>query len=153
MVFKSGLVTRLESISSWLSSSKYICAQPFTKNNINSITSILSRSPTPLVSPLSPWKYWFLTLHLQFFPSILILTVISRLNSDWALLTHSWTMTFWLSNTQNMTQFSFKLIVFSFYSTLKLQLFWNNKAIYTHLACNILCLTMIQDQDTNTGPS
>lgn len=82
MVFKSGLVTRLKSISSWLPLNKHIYAQPFRKDNINSITSILSRGPTSLLSSLSPWKYWFLILPLQFFFHLLYI-LIQTVIQDW----------------------------------------------------------------------
>ena len=131
MVFKSSLVTRLKSLSSWLPSNKHIYTQSFRKDNINSIAFILSKGTIPLLSPLSPWKnlnfLHFICRFSIYYIFFLISTVFSTLNSDWAPLTHSRTMTFWLSNTQKMTQFSFKLIVSGFHSTLKLQLSWNIK--------------------------
>lgn len=136
MVFKSGLVTRLRAYHHDCPQISVSMHNLLEKDNINSITSILFRGPTPLLSPLSRWKYWFHTLHLQFFPSIIYSNSNShfktelRLGSADSFMNHDF---FWLSNTQNMTQFSFsfKLIVFSFYTTLKLQLFWNNQAIHT----------------------
>lgn len=156
MVFKSGLVTRLKSISSWLPSNKHICTQPFTKDNINSITSVLSKGPIPLLSPLSPWKnlsfLHFICSFSIYYIFFLIRTVISTLNSDWALLTCSRTMTFWLSNAQKRSSIFHLNLLFSVFIQ-----HWSYSSFeissYVYLACNILCLTTIHDQDTNTGPS
>ena len=141
MVFKSGLVTRLKCISSWLSSNKHIYTKPFRKdNNINSITSILPTGPIPLLSPLTPWKnldflHSIFFFFLIYYTVFLILTVIPTLNSDWVLLTHLRTMTFLLSNAHRRWPNSHLNLLFSVFiqhcTALEI-------SSYIYLVCNIL---------------
>lgn len=140
MVFKSGLVTRLKSLSSWLPSNKHIYTKLFRKD-INSISSILSKGPILPLSPLSPWKslnfLHFICSVSIYYIFFLIQTVILTLNTDWALPTHSRTMTFWLSNAhKRWPNFHLNLLFSVFiqhwsYSSFEI-------SSYIYLACNIL---------------
>lgn len=118
-VFRSGLVTRLNSIS-WQPSNNYAYTQPFRKDNTNSITSILSKGPIPLTELSQSLKSLSLLCNMCCF-SIYYIFLLSNLNShfdtklrlgaadsfendDFLVVKHS----------QKMTQFWLKLNSFQF---------------------------------------
>lgn len=149
-VFKSGLVTRLNSVS-WQPSNNHIYTQPFRKGNTHSITFILTKGPTPSLSSLSPWRasgsyatFAFFPIYYIFFLSnsnthfdtkLRLGAADSFENDDFLVVKHS----------QNMTQFWLKFIFLSFRSMMKFSS--SEISSYIYPAGNTLFRTLIGDQD------